>query len=242
MLVIQTKEIFENQDSNDQENNRYKKIKSLFNIIQEINLTDFFSGQTMLIAKYTNPWIYPKCDWLKAIILAAGMGTRLGNIPKTSHKTLTNINGTSLIERQIKILKKNNINKIWVVTGYNAKILRNTLSSFNVNFLHNNNYLKTDTLDSFWFARKCMDDELITLYGDVIFEEEIITNLLNSNKHDISLVIDKSKSKEDDDMKVFFDGDLIKKIDKKLPKSMANGKYAGIAKFTKNGCKILKKH
>ena len=55
MLVIKTNEIFENQDSNAKENNRYKKIRSLFNIIQEINLTDFFSGQTMLIAKYTNP-------------------------------------------------------------------------------------------------------------------------------------------------------------------------------------------
>jgi len=55
MLVIKTNEIFENQDSNAKENNRYKKIRSLFNIIQEINLADFFSGQTMLIAKYTNP-------------------------------------------------------------------------------------------------------------------------------------------------------------------------------------------
>ncbi len=167
------------------------------------------------------------------------MGTRLGNIPKLGHKTLININGISLIERQIQILKKNNIKEIWVITGYNAKILRDAISSLNVNFLHNNNYLKTDTLDSFWSAIQCMDDELVTLYGDVIFQEEIIINLLNFDEHDITLVVDKSEC-EKDDMKVFFENNLIKKIDKKLPKTMANGKYVGITKFTKNGCKIFK--
>ena len=150
------------------------------------------------------------------------------------------INGISLIERQIKILKKNNINKIWIVTGYNAKILRDKISSYDVNLLHNNNYLKTDTLGSFRSATQCMDDELITMYGDVIFQEEIITNLLKSNECDISLVIDKSECKEDD-MKVFFEDGMVKKIDKKLPKTIANGKYVGIAKFSKNGCKIFKK-
>ena len=51
MLVIKTDEIFENQSSSGQQKDRYKKIKSLFSIIQEINLAVFFSGQTMLIAK-----------------------------------------------------------------------------------------------------------------------------------------------------------------------------------------------
>ena len=180
-----------------------------------------------------------KSDKLEALILAAGKGRRLGDLTKLSHKTLTKINGISLIERQIKILKKNNINKIYVVTGYNAKILRDNISPLNVNFLHNSNYLKTDTLGSFWSAMQCMDDELITLYGDVIFQEEIITNLLNSNEHDITLVVDKSEC-EKDDMGIFFEDNLIKKIDKKLPKIVANGKYVGIAKFTKTGCKIFK--
>ena len=51
MLVIKTDEIFENKSSSGQQKDRYKKIKSLFSIIQEINLAVFFSGQTMLIAK-----------------------------------------------------------------------------------------------------------------------------------------------------------------------------------------------
>ena len=79
---------------------------------------------------------------MNAIILAAGRGARLGNLSKLSHKTLTMINGISLIERQIKILKKNNINKIWIVTGYNAKILRDKISSYAVNFLQRSSFLR----------------------------------------------------------------------------------------------------
>ena len=55
----------------------------------------------------------------------------------------------------------------------------------------------------------------------------------------ITLVVDKSEC-EKDDMGIFFEDNLIKKIDKKLPKIVANGKYVGIAKFTKTGCKIFK--
>ena len=52
MLVIKTEDMLENNDSNELQNNVYKKIKSMFTIIQEINLTPFFKEQVMLIAKY----------------------------------------------------------------------------------------------------------------------------------------------------------------------------------------------
>ena len=52
MLTIETEDIFENRNSNEQQKDGYKKIKSLFRIIQEINLIPFFKGQVMLIAKY----------------------------------------------------------------------------------------------------------------------------------------------------------------------------------------------
>jgi len=52
ILTIETEDIFENQDSNERQKNGYKKIKSLFRVIQEIDLAPFFKGQVMLIAKY----------------------------------------------------------------------------------------------------------------------------------------------------------------------------------------------
>ena len=176
---------------------------------------------------------------MKAIILAAGRGSRLTKERKIPHKSLLKINNLSLIERQIKILKKNNISEIWVVTGHNSDHIKQEISKYGVNFLYNRNYKKTDTLESFLMAKHVMNDEMITLYADVIFEEEIFLDLLNTEKFDITLSIQKIKCNEED-MKTHVKDNLVEKIDKKLQTEFSNSRYAGIAKFSKNGCKIFK--
>ena len=176
---------------------------------------------------------------MKAIILAAGRGSRLTKERKIPHKSLLKINNLSLIERQIKILKKNNISEIWVVTGHNSEHIKQEIAKYGVNFLYNRNYKKTDTLESFLMAKHVMNDEMITLYADVIFEEEVFLDLLNTEKFDITLSIQKIKCNEED-MKTHVKGNLVEKIDKKLQTEFSNSRYAGIAKFSKNGCKISK--
>ena len=176
---------------------------------------------------------------MKAIILAAGRGSRLTKERKIPHKSLLKINNLSLIERQIKILKKNNISEIWVVTGHNSDHIKQEIAKYGVNFLYNRNYKKTDTLESFLMAKNVMNDEMITLYADVIFEEEVFSDLLNTKKFDITLSIQKIKCNEED-MKTHVKDNLVEKIDKKLQTEFSNSRYAGIAKFSKNGCKIFK--
>ena len=176
---------------------------------------------------------------MKAIILAAGKGSRLTKERKISHKSLLKINNLSLIERQIKILKKNNISEIWVVTGHNSEHIKQEIAKYGVNFLYNRNYKKTDTLESFLMAKHVMNDEMITLYADVIFEEEVFLDLLNTEKFDITLSIQKIKCNEED-MKTHVKDNLVEKIDKKLQTEFSNSRYAGIAKFSRNGCKIFK--
>ena len=176
---------------------------------------------------------------MKAIILAAGRGSRLTKEREIPHKSLLKINNLSLIERQIKILKKNNISEIWVVTGHNSNHIKQEIAKYGVNFLYNRNYKKTDTLESFLMAKHVMNDEMITLYADVIFEEEVFLDLLNTEKFDITLSIQKIKCNEED-MKTHVKGNLVEKIDKKLQTEFSNSRYAGIAKFSRNGCKIFK--
>ena len=65
---------------------------------------------------------------MKAIILAAGRGRRLTKEKEIAHKSLLKINNLSLIERQIKILKKNNISEIWVVTGHNSDHIKQEIA------------------------------------------------------------------------------------------------------------------
>jgi len=176
---------------------------------------------------------------MKAIILAAGRGTRLEGLQNIKHKSLLKINNISLIERQIKILKKNNIHDVYIITGYNSEEIENELSEYDVKFLFNKNFEETDTLESFLVAKKIMDDELITLYADVIFEEEILLELLVSRKSNIILSIEEINC-ESDDMKTLVENDIIKKIDKNLTEGNFNSRYQGIAKFSMEGTRIFR--
>ena len=178
---------------------------------------------------------------MKAIILAAGRGRRFTKNHSIIHKSLLKINNLPLIERQIKILQKHSITEIWVVIGHNSVKIKEEIKKYNVNFLYNKNYKKTDTLESFCIAKHVIDDELVTLYADVIFEEKIINNILNQKHDDIILSIEKSGTDEDD-MKTYVENNFVKKIDKHLSSSDSNSKYIGIAKFSKNGSKTFKKY
>ena len=74
---------------------------------------------------------------LKAIILAGGRGSRLGKLTDSLPKVLMEINGTTIIERQIKILNKIGITDITLVTGYGADLIKKKLSAYNVNLIQN---------------------------------------------------------------------------------------------------------
>lgn len=176
---------------------------------------------------------------MKAIILAAGRGTRLRKDFNVEHKSLLKINNISLIKRQIQILRKNNVKDIWIVTGYNASKIKEELLEMNVKFIHNKNFERSDTLESFLTTKHLMNGEMITLYSDVVFQEQIINNLLLEKKSEILLKIDKSKCKIDD-MKTIVEENLVKRIEKKLSNDIANSKYIGIAKFSKYGTKVFR--
>ena len=142
----------------------------------------------------------------------------------------------------LKIMKteqKYTYNKKLVMIINKVLIDLEEIKKYNVNFLYNKNYKKTDTLESFSIAKHVIDDELITLYADVIFEEKIINNILNQKDDDIVLSIEKSDT-DKDDMKTYVENNFVKKIDKHLSSSDSNSKYVGIAKFSKNGSKIFK--
>lgn len=84
---------------------------------------------------------------MKAVILAAGRGTRISEITKNMPKFLINILGKSIIERQIDILLKNNIKKIYTVLRFKSNEIENIIKKFeNVEIVLNKNYATTDNL------------------------------------------------------------------------------------------------
>ena len=179
---------------------------------------------------------------MKAIILAAGVGSRLGDITKTLPKGLVDVNGKSIVERQISSFKKNGINEIVLVVGgfpekYSFKDIK--YISGKKSFPHN-------ILYSLIEAKHEFDDDVIISYGDIIFEDKIIQQLIES-KHEITLAVDmnweksyqnKSKFLVDHVCNVIIEDEQVLQIGYRknldISSNMMVGEFIGLVKFNKN--------
>ena len=113
---------------------------------------------------------------MRAVFIAAGIGNRLGSVTKDLPKPLVDINGKSLIERQILLLRKNNVNDIVVVTGYKKE--KFTLK--NIEYIHNPNFREQEQTGSLMTARSKIVGDVLIIFADVLFEEMILQQILNS--------------------------------------------------------------
>jgi len=114
---------------------------------------------------------------MKVIIMSAGIGSRCGELTKDIPKSLLDINGHSILERQILVLRKLGISDINVIIGPHTK----KFTFENISFIQDENYLEHDILGSLMEARSIMLDEIIIIYGDVIFDEQVLQELINFN-------------------------------------------------------------
>ena len=122
---------------------------------------------------------------MNAIILAAGSGIRLGEYTQDIPKTLVDINGKSILERQISLLRKHKVNEIFVVTGYKKEkyVLKD------VEYFFNPKYSETEQLTSMMTARRKIVGDVLIIFGDIIFDSDILQQVLSSND-DITIPID----------------------------------------------------
>ena len=122
----------------------------------------------------------------KVILLVAGEGTRLQPYTLDRPKCMVTINGISLIERQLKVLKQEGLCNIVMVGGYKAEMLQ----VFNIKTMINPNYSKTNMLWTLFCAEEELEGEVIVSYGDIVYSREVLRALLESTA-DIAVIIDK---------------------------------------------------
>lgn len=179
---------------------------------------------------------------MRAIIIAAGKGTRLYPLTKNTPKSLLEIgDGITLLESQLHSLKENNITDITIIVGYLAMQIEAKIEKyrgdFNIDIVYNPFFDVSNNLISVWMAKHYMQEDFITINGDDIFNPIIIENLLKSPEQ-ITLVMDVKDSYDEDDMKILHERGLIKKVSKQIPIHEANGESVGIIKFSGHGKKI----
>lgn len=135
---------------------------------------------------------------MQALMLAAGMGKRLGRFTKNSTKCMVNVNGKTLIEYAIETLVKCGIRKFIIVVGYKSDILKNhinekfpkeKLNGMEIDFIENTIFDKTNNIYSLYLARKELEkDDTILLESDLIFKSEIIQQMISSPEKNLAAV------------------------------------------------------
>ena len=136
---------------------------------------------------------------MQALILAAGMGRRLGEFTQNNTKCMVAVNGETLVSRLFNQIKKHScINKIIIVIGYKGDTLKQYIKELDVQipieYVENPDYEKTNNIYSLYLAKKylCEDDTLL-FESDLIFENSVLDLLLN-DKRDTLALVDKFQS------------------------------------------------
>jgi len=123
---------------------------------------------------------------MKALIIAAGKGKRLGSYTKDLPKTLLLVAGKPIIDHQLDALAANGITDIAIVKGYLADtIQRDAIGTIFINDDYENNNI----LASMMYAAEFLDDDVIVSYSDIIYSKDVVATLMGAN-HAITAVVD----------------------------------------------------
>lgn len=183
---------------------------------------------------------------MKAIILAAGSGDRLGKYTGNLPKGMLDFVGKSLIERQVGILRSCGIDDIIIVRGY----MPEKIQIPGVKYYLNKDYGNTNMVASLFCADEELDDDILVCYSDILYEKRIIQQILKSNV-DIGVTADDSyldywrarldNPEEDTESFVVEDNKIVELGTSNCGLDKARVRYVGLIKFSKKGVEDLKK-
>ena len=179
---------------------------------------------------------------MQAIILAAGMGRRLGELTKNNTKCMVEVNGVKLIDRVLTYLSHLNLKRIVIVVGYKAENLvnyiENQYGNLNVEFVENPIYDKTNNIYSLALAKdKFKEDDTLLLESDLIYEESMLRLLVDNQQPDLALVAKYEKWMDGTMVTIDDDCNILNFISKKEFKQSEVDKYyktVNIYKFSKS--------
>ncbi|MBK8170498.1 MAG: phosphocholine cytidylyltransferase family protein [Sandaracinaceae bacterium] len=172
----------------------------------------------------------------RAIILAAGRGSRLGDASGGTPKCLLTVGGKTLIEHQLAVLHEARVKSITIVVGYAAdQIMRHLGADYD--YVLNERFAETNSLYSLWLARRPVEGSVTVINSDV-FADPIIYHRVLAARGNV-LAFDSASGNDDEHMKVNFDGNQLRAISKTMPAVMSHGENLGILRFNKRGARSL---
>lgn len=184
---------------------------------------------------------------MRTIILAAGMGTRLGKYTENLPKCMLNFNGRALIQRQVETLRNSGITDISIVRGYNAEKIQLP----GVKYYLNPDYATTNMVETLFCAERELDgnEEVLVCYADILYEPRVLQEVLQS-KVEVGVTVDQDyweywsarmdHPEEDMESLVIKNGRIMELGNTKCTREEAKFRYVGLIKFSKRGIQRLK--
>ncbi|MDR1809282.1 MAG: phosphocholine cytidylyltransferase family protein [Prevotella sp.] len=173
---------------------------------------------------------------MKAVILAAGIASRLRPLTNHTPKCLLQVAGKSLLERTIDAVVSNGVSDIVIVTGYLREMLEDfvarTYPELNVMFIYNKDYASTNNIYSLWLTKEAVkNDSLLLLDSDILFDSRIIARLLESG-YDSCLALNSHKLGEEEIKVIASPANKVMEISKTCAITDALGESVGIEKMS----------
>jgi len=173
---------------------------------------------------------------MQAIILAAGISSRLGKFTENCPKCLLDINGKNMIGRQLEALRKNGIIDVTIVVGFQHQMISSYVfqnySDMKITILINNSYLDTNNGYSLLLAlEKLKGDSFILMNADTIIHSDAILELIEAKEKNVMAVVKKDQIIPED-MKVEVDlNNKITHVSKDIQDN-SYGEFTGICKLS----------
>lgn len=181
---------------------------------------------------------------MKAIILAAGMASRLRPLTLTTPKSLLKVGERSLLQRSMDALIANGVTEFCIVTGYLHEMIEDFVKkqyadSIKVTYIYNKVYETTNNIYSLWLARPFAEgEEVLLLDSDLLYDPQIVTRVLATDAANVLTLIRHELGEEE--MKVVTDAQgSIKEISKTCNPTDAAGESLGIEKMGRDYTKAL---
>jgi choline kinase len=176
---------------------------------------------------------------MKAIILSAGQGSRLGHLVDDRPKCLIDFNGRSLLDRQLDTLEANGVHEAVVVTGFHDELVNQAIERRSggpkVRTIFNPFYKVADNTGSLYMAREELSGDCLVWNGDTLVSRALMSKVVGNDRQGICVTIDrKDEGYDDDDMKVVEDGGRLKAIGKRISEGV-NAESIGLLAFRGGG-------
>lgn len=185
---------------------------------------------------------------MRAIIIAAGRGSRLMPTTADTPKCFAEVGGQKLLDWAIDAFRQNGIDDLVFIGGYRIDCVKAQYPHFT--FRENADWPNNNILASLMYAEDLMDVPFVCCYSDVLFTPGIVRDVMRSEA-DIVLGVDsqwlvryehRTEHPSDDAEKVTVSNGCVTRVHRQIPEAQAHGEFIGLARFSVDGAAAFRRH